>query len=93
MCLVCIKTTLELGFESNKSLMHLHQVEKTAVIMNTDYTPNIHDTTLILDQTWLKGKVNLYAASKDIYFYYLNVFGFTHCRVVETKTSQKSRLR
>lgn len=68
MCLVCIKTTLELGFESNKSLMHLHQVEKTAVIMNT---------TLIHDQTWLKGKVNLYAASKDIFLLFKCVWIYT----------------
>lgn len=66
MYLVCNKTT-EFGSESFPPDLQVHQMEKTAVIKNKDYTPNMLGTTLVLIRTDWEGRVNLYAASKGVF--------------------------
>lgn len=73
MCLVCIKTILELGFESKKSWFTSASGGKK----NCSYEQRWYVPTY-MKQPWSWSEVTEKITSTCRLFYHLNVFGFTH---------------
>lgn len=58
-------------------ILQVHQVEKIAATMDKDCMANIHDTTLIRDQNWLRSQLlhcwRMFLQFECVWIYTLNI--------------------